>query len=753
MSSNNINRIQSIYNDLRLDNTNIASMRTVKRDIHNEIHTSLTNTTQVADNTFMSYRDNKKQLDQNQAITTHVHDYGTFHDLTTFTDPGDSLLYYPYMFGKTLRHNTTTGFVRKDDVDSILNVVKYNDATAIAGITYDINSLRKIEGLCCSNGLLREGAQVFTFGISNAIGPIETKPSMFEMLEVYAKNIARDQPFHSSFWERGQTLTGTATPSASTTLTGSGTQFQTDVSSGLLAVGDSIQVDGQVREVASIVSETELTVTVAFQAGSSSSIKNISRKTLTGSINPTASTSVTGVGTAFTTEVAIGDRIVVSGETKTVVSIASDTSLTVDTAFTDNADDTSPKVLPLIGNLVTDLNKYNTASANPYISAPLYKGSITPKTLFRGIAVDEEYGPYISQFLLKPFVYSNMSITQKYIPDNDPANVNKANKADVWLDVQRGIKVFNSSLTSGTARYASDGRILGSIVHNDPLFSAFYNAAQIMNQSGVGVTGLSIHSSTWIDGGAPGILGMVADVANKALRVAWYAKYDLTMRIRPEVFAQRIMFASQSGNTDYLDGGANPVPKLSTIKTNAEFCPNLLTKVNDWNIANGGTALSGKNYFLNGQFEEGSPIHPSYPAGHAVIAGACVTVLKAMIITRTSGTDAKILWVAGPRTAVQPDATGANLVSYAESDVSSMTLIGELNKLASNMSLGRDFGGVHYRCDGICGMKLGEDYAITYLQDRIKEFGTNANGTFTHFDLTKFDGTRVHITATTVTTI
>jgi hypothetical protein len=28
-------------------------------------------------------------------------------------------------------------------------------------------------------------------------------------------------------------------------------------------------------------------------------------------------------------------------------------------------------------------------------------------------------------------------------------------------------------------------------------------------------------------------------------------------------------------------------------------------------------------------FQEGSPMHPSYGAGHATVAGACVTILKA----------------------------------------------------------------------------------------------------------------------------
>src|SRR4051812_7614099 len=34
-------------------------------------------------------------------------------------------------------------------------------------------------------------------------------------------------------------------------------------------------------------------------------------------------------------------------------------------------------------------------------------------------------------------------------------------------------------------------------------------------------------------------------------------------------------------------------------------------------------------YLLPQAYPEGCPLHPSYPAGHATIAGACVTILKA----------------------------------------------------------------------------------------------------------------------------
>jgi hypothetical protein len=55
--------------------------------------------------------------------------------------------------------------------------------------------------------------------------------------------------------------------------------------------------------------------------------------TLTGSIDPTASTTVTGVSTLFLSEVSVGDEILVSAETRTVSTIESDTVLTVSVRY------------------------------------------------------------------------------------------------------------------------------------------------------------------------------------------------------------------------------------------------------------------------------------------------------------------------------------------------------------------------------------------------------------------------------------
>ena len=70
--------------------------------------------------------------------------------------------------------------------------------------------------------------------------------------------------------------------------------------------------------------------------------------TLTGSIDVTGTNvNVPGTNTLFTSELSIGDEVVLSGETRTVAAITSDTAATVTAAFgSDLANDTTPDCNP-----------------------------------------------------------------------------------------------------------------------------------------------------------------------------------------------------------------------------------------------------------------------------------------------------------------------------------------------------------------------------------------------------------------------
>ena len=70
--------------------------------------------------------------------------------------------------------------------------------------------------------------------------------------------------------------------------------------------------------------------------------------TMTGSIDVTGTnTNVPGTNTLYTSELSVGDDIVVSGETRTIATITADTTATVSAAWgSDLANDTSPDCNP-----------------------------------------------------------------------------------------------------------------------------------------------------------------------------------------------------------------------------------------------------------------------------------------------------------------------------------------------------------------------------------------------------------------------
>jgi hypothetical protein len=65
-------------------------------------------------------------------------------------------------------------------------------------------------------------------------------------------------------------------------------------------------------------------------------------------------------------------------------------------------------------------------------------------------------------------------------------------------------------------------------------------------------------------------------------------------------------------------------------------------------------------------------------------------------------------------------ALGATADSIAEARSETITVNDELNKLATNVALGRNWAGIHYRSDGIEGLLLGEQVAVRYLQDHLR---------------------------------
>jgi hypothetical protein len=133
------------------------------------------------------------------------------------------------------------------------------------------------------------------------------------------------------------------------------------------------------------------------------------------------------------------------------------------------------------------------------------------------------------------------------------------------------------------------------------------------------------------------------------------------------------------------------------------------------------------SYLLPQAFPEGCPCHPAYPSGHATYTGAGVTMLKAFF---------KESFVLPNPVVASPD--GLSLLPY---EGPPLTVGGELNKLAVNIAMARDFAGIHWRTDGSEGLKLGEAVAIGILQD----YRDTYNEDFEGFSFTRFDGTTIII--------
>ncbi|MEL7147473.1 MAG: bromoperoxidase, partial [Bacteroidota bacterium] len=152
------------------------------------------------------------------------------------------------------------------------------------------------------------------------------------------------------------------------------------------------------------------------------------------------------------------------------------------------------------------------------------------------------------------------------------------------------------------------------------------------------------------------------------------------------------------------------------------------------------------NILLPMAFVEGSPMHPAYGAGHATVAGACVTILKAFFDGSqylNIAKDGSTLGITTHRNeskyAFIPNSTGQRLVTI---DTEPLTVDGELNKIAANVSIGRDWAGVHYYSDYTESLKLGEEIAIGLLQEQALTYNPLTQFAMT---LNRFDGSSIII--------
>ncbi|MDH5444456.1 MAG: vanadium-dependent haloperoxidase [Gammaproteobacteria bacterium] len=337
---------------------------------------------------------------------------------------------------------------------------------------------------------------------------------------------------------------------------------------------------------------------------------------------------------------------------------------------------------------------------------PKQGGIVTPSTLFRGFTQGDVIGPFISQFLLKDIPYGAMLVQQRMI--TSPEGQDYVTTYDDWLNQQNGT-VGKVKINDPVHRYLHNGRNMGEYVGRDFLYQPYLNAALILTR------GLKMpldpnnpynkpnkpsqHGHNTF--GGHHIYHLVVRIANIAQKHAWYQKWAVHRRLRPEEYGGRV-HNHVNGVADYpMHDDLLGSEAISRVKAR-------------WG-----------SYLLPQQYPEGVPPHPAYPAGHATIAGACATMLKAFMDENAV--------IPNP---VVANADGTELVPYVGEP---LTVGNEINKLASNISIGRDTAGVHWRSDSVEGMKLGEGIAINVLRDLRHGYYEKFEG----FHLTKFDGTQI----------
>jgi hypothetical protein len=339
---------------------------------------------------------------------------------------------------------------------------------------------------------------------------------------------------------------------------------------------------------------------------------------------------------------------------------------------------------------------------------PRRQGKITADNLFRDFTAGDRSGPYISQFLLQPVRLGSLHIDQKYL--TFPANSDYLTEPLLWVAVQNGQGPFAPGAVDSNARFIRNGRDLAAYVHSDTVIQPYLTAAQWLLKNDVPFNSgnpynPSLTQTGFATFGLAHLVSLLGQVANCALKCVWYQKWFVHRTLRPEAYGGLVHWTKIHKATYPVD-----VQIL-----NSEALERTFQKY--------GT------YFMPLAYVEGCPQHPSYGQGHAAVAGACVTILKAFFSTD---------FMAFPNP-VQASSDGLSLESYEGADRDEMTLTNELHKLAGNIGLGRNFAGIHWRSDYDQAILLGEAVAIGLLRDE----RLTVNEEFGGFKFTKFDGKEV----------
>lgn len=409
------------------------------------------------------------------------------------------------------------------------------------------------------------------------------------------------------------------------------------------------------------------------------------------------------------------------------------------------------------GSITNNAAAVLTALGDAYTGPKNLSGEVTVDLLFKIDGNQTLIGPYVSQFLFfnVPIEFQLNRTFQPYV--NGAQNREFGVSFSDFVAIQNGTnpRPYISSDFNGT-RYISMGRDLATLVHGDgPGEIYFYVANVLLNTYPNGkfpfsstlpyYNGSITNEACFVGMAITDLYGALFGVTFECLKHAWAHKWRGGLILRPDAFGGLVQNVQVSGTNPFnLDAST-----FATYSTPAGEI-DLLAWVKSYNtvqetnaVQNPLTPPAAETYLLSQMYPEGSPVHPSYPAGHATYSGACITVLKAFFQND--------FLIKNLITPVEPNpADLTQLIPLPAQEANLLTVAGELNKLAYNIPMGRNFAGIHYRADGLQGILLGEQVALNYLRDRARCYNEQ---TFAGYVLTKFDGTQVQITADGIVTI
>ena len=374
----------------------------------------------------------------------------------------------------------------------------------------------------------------------------------------------------------------------------------------------------------------------------------------------------------------------------------------------------------LVAQAVRDMNKLSAVKPNSQYPFP-----VTPQNLFRGQFFDGDgnvLGPYISQFLVQPTFFGAQPLSQQYqtfLPVGG-GGTNFMTSVNEYQTVQNGGDSGRQLGFDSTFRFVRNGRDLAAYTHVDVLYQAYFVAFLVL--AGMGAPpnpgNPYIHSAAekaFATLGGPDVAGSIAEIATRALKASWFHKWIVNMRMRPEEYGALVHATLMNTKPSPQAAGA-----LHKDVSQSAALPIIFSTYG--------------SYLLPQAFPEGSPTHPCYPTGHGTVGGACCTLLKFFF---DGSQQIRPLLTAAGRDVFVPSTDGLSLNTYTGADRNGLDINGELNKLAYNISFGHGIhAGIHFRSSTYWSILLGEQVALSVLQDRAESY----NEPFT-ISITKFDGT------------